>query len=359
MPYMNVTEVESALIGLAAAHSSICELITLPNVSVEGRTSHAVRLGTKFANTVDAYYLTGGMHAREWGSCKILVNLAVDLCDAYAAGSGVGYGGKYFSKAQVRAALENMSILIFPCVNPDGRSYSQNRSALWRKNRNPVDFRGVASKVGIDTNRNQDFLWDFKTAFDSRPSPTLFADCTTTQESSDTAFNGRPNGAFTYNLLNQLKAHLDDTTVQGIVNATDTAMANSCQTPQLRGNPTTFGECFLGGSTGSVTVAAGGATPRYIGDIKDMQMAPTIGAQSTPAEQVIAVATHAKKTFGVGRSQIYIMSKADDPAPRLPVGQSQIPWGTDCHLIWTAFRLIMRHLRCLEFTYSYVSSPTE
>lgn len=160
MPYMNVTEVESALIGLAAAHSSICELITLPNVSVEGRTSHAVRLGTKFANTVDAYYLTGGMHAREWGSCKILVNLAVDLCDAYAAGSGVGYGGKYFSKAQVRAALENMSILIFPCVNPDGRSYSQNRSALWRKNRNPVDFRGVASKVGIDTNRNQDFLWN-------------------------------------------------------------------------------------------------------------------------------------------------------------------------------------------------------
>lgn len=167
MPYMNVTEVESALIGLAAAHSSICELITLPNVSVEGRTSHAVRLGTKLANTVDAYYLTGGVHAREWGSCEILVNLAVDLCDAYAAGSGVGYGDKYFSKAQVRAALENMSILIFPCVNPDGRSYSQNTSALWRKNRNPVDSGGVASKVGIDINRNQDFLWDFKTAFDS------------------------------------------------------------------------------------------------------------------------------------------------------------------------------------------------
>jgi hypothetical protein len=85
MPYMNVTEVESALIGLAAAHPSICELITLPNPTIEGRTTRAVRLGTQPANTVDAYYLTGGVHAREWGSCEILVNLATDLCDAYAA----------------------------------------------------------------------------------------------------------------------------------------------------------------------------------------------------------------------------------------------------------------------------------
>ena len=68
MPYMNVTEVESALIGLSAAYPSICELITLPHVTVEGRTSHAVRLGTAPANTVDAYYLTGGAHARDWRS---------------------------------------------------------------------------------------------------------------------------------------------------------------------------------------------------------------------------------------------------------------------------------------------------
>ena len=93
MPYMNVTEVESALIGLAAAYPAICELITLPHATVEGRTSHAIRLGTAPANTVDAYYLTGGVHAREWGSCEILINLAADLCEAYNGGTGVGYGG--------------------------------------------------------------------------------------------------------------------------------------------------------------------------------------------------------------------------------------------------------------------------
>lgn len=156
MPYMNVTEVESALVGLAAAYPSICELITLPHTTVEGRTSHAVRLGTAAANTVDAYYLTGGVHAREWGSCEILVNLATDLCEAYHGNTGLGYGGKYFSAAEVKAVMERVNVIIFPCVNPDGRNYSQGTVPLWRKNRNGA---------GIDINRNQDLLWDFQTAF--------------------------------------------------------------------------------------------------------------------------------------------------------------------------------------------------
>jgi murein tripeptide amidase MpaA len=165
MPYMNVTEVESALIGLAAAHPSVCELITLPNLTIEGRTSHAVRLGTQAANTVDAYYLTGGVHAREWGSCEILVNLATDLCDAYAGGTGIGYGGKYFSAAEVKAVMEQINVIVFPCVNPDGRNFSQTVQGLWRKNRNAADSGGDPNKIGVDINRNQDFLWNFTTAF--------------------------------------------------------------------------------------------------------------------------------------------------------------------------------------------------
>lgn len=165
MPYMNVTEVESALIGLAAAHPTICELITLPHTTVEGRTTHAVRLGTAPANTVDAYYLTGGVHAREWGSCEILVNLATDLCDAYIGGMGVAYGGKYFSAAEVKALMERINVIVFPCVNPDGRNFSQTSVALWRKNRNVADSGGNASKIGVDINRNQDFLWNFNSAF--------------------------------------------------------------------------------------------------------------------------------------------------------------------------------------------------
>ncbi len=167
MPYMNVTEVESALIALSNAHPTFCELITLPNVTLGNRTTHAVRLGTQAANTVDAFYLTGGVHAREWGSCEILVNLAVDLCDAYAGNTGLTYGGKAFSAAEVKAIMEQMNMIIFPCVNPDGRDFSQNTFPLWRKNRNPASSGGDPNKIGVDINRNQDFLWDFLTAFDA------------------------------------------------------------------------------------------------------------------------------------------------------------------------------------------------
>jgi hypothetical protein len=38
MPYLNTTEIASALIGLAGAYPSLCELITLPHLTAEGRT---------------------------------------------------------------------------------------------------------------------------------------------------------------------------------------------------------------------------------------------------------------------------------------------------------------------------------
>ena len=161
MTYLSVVEVESALIALSASHPSICKLITLPHITVEGRTTHAVVVGTQCNKTdVDAYYLTGCVHAREWGSADILVNMATDLCDAFSMGTGVAYGGKYFSAAEVQTLLGRINIIIYPCVNPDGRDYSQNTYGLWRKNRNSVDSGGVAANIGIDINRNQDFLWD-------------------------------------------------------------------------------------------------------------------------------------------------------------------------------------------------------
>ena len=165
MPYMNITEIESALIGLAAAYPSICERFPLPNATAEGRTTHAIRLGTAPANSVDAYFLTGNVHGQEWGGSDILVNLATDLCTAYTSGTGVGYGGKYYSSSEVNTLMEQINIIIFPCVNPDGRYYSQNGGGLWRKNRNPANSGGDPSKIGVDINRNQDFLWDFNTAF--------------------------------------------------------------------------------------------------------------------------------------------------------------------------------------------------
>jgi murein tripeptide amidase MpaA len=167
MPYLNVTEVESALTALSAAHPGLCELITLPNLTHEGRTSHGIRLGLGALDNRPAMLFIGGQHAREWGSCEICINVATDLIDAYDANSGLSYGGKSFSPAQVKSVIENSQIFIFACVNPDGRNHSQTVSPLWRKNRNPVN--------PVDVNRNYDFLWDFKTAF-SPSSPVSVSD---------------------------------------------------------------------------------------------------------------------------------------------------------------------------------------
>ena len=157
MTYLNVTEVESALLALASSYPSQCQLITLPNSTHLGRTSHAIRISHSTASNRPAMLFIGGQHAREWGSCEILINLACDLLEAYTDHLGVQYGLKFFSYQKIKQVLETSQIFIFPCVNPDGRNYSQTVDVWWRKNRNPV--------AGVDNNRNYNFLWDFQTAF--------------------------------------------------------------------------------------------------------------------------------------------------------------------------------------------------
>jgi murein tripeptide amidase MpaA len=164
MTYLNVVEVETATINLAAAYPSLTQLITLPNTTVEGRTSHAIRLGAGAPGSREVVMIICGVHAREWGSCEIAINFATDLLDAYSTNAGLAYGGKNFTAAQIQTLLNTLHIVVFPAVNPDGRHYSQTTDANWRKNRNPA-YSSNPGCVGVDINRNYDFLFDFTTAF--------------------------------------------------------------------------------------------------------------------------------------------------------------------------------------------------
>ncbi|MEU2712093.1 M14 family metallopeptidase [Streptomyces sp. NPDC007205] len=166
MPYLNITEVDSAVTSLATAYPATSELIDLPEPSVEGRACHALRIGSAPAGTKDCAVLIGGVHAREWGSCEILVHFAADLLEAYATGTGLGYGGTHFTSDQVRKIVDELELVVFPLVNPDGRLYSQTVAPMWRKNRDPVNSGGDPARIGVDINRNYDFLFDFTQAFD-------------------------------------------------------------------------------------------------------------------------------------------------------------------------------------------------
>ena len=165
MTYLNVSEVETAAANLAGAYPAICQLITLPHTSFEGRTSHALRLGGGAPGSRDCVTILGGVHAQEWGSCEIAINFAADLLDAYTNNTALAYGGKMFSASAIQSLLDGLHLVIFPLVNPDGRAYSQSTSAMWRRNRNPANSGGNASCIGVDLNRNFDFLFDFNATF--------------------------------------------------------------------------------------------------------------------------------------------------------------------------------------------------
>ncbi|MFF7122087.1 M14 family zinc carboxypeptidase [Streptomyces sp. NPDC008240] len=158
--YLNVEEVDTAVRNLAATHGDLCRLIELPErtASEAHRVSHALRLGGGADHSRPTVLLLGGQHAREWGGCEILVNLAADLLQAYRGGTGLRYGGREISPVEVRTVMERLHLLVFPMVNPDGRHHSQYRKGDWRKNRNPA--YGVPEVSGVDLNRNYDFLFD-------------------------------------------------------------------------------------------------------------------------------------------------------------------------------------------------------
>src|ERR1700687_2493711 len=169
MSYLNVAEVETAVVNLASAHPSLCQLITLPNTTVEGRTSHALLVGGGAPGSRDCVMIIGGQHAKEWGSCEIILSLAFDLVTAFEANMGLGYGGKVFSAPEIQQILNGLHLILFPLVNPDGRKFSQDlvatNSGDWRRNRNPAYGDGSFNCVGVDLNRNYDFLFDFNKAF--------------------------------------------------------------------------------------------------------------------------------------------------------------------------------------------------
>ena len=166
--YLHVAEIESAIANLAGGYPALCTLRALPNPSAEGRISHALHLSSANAANHPALVLTAGVHAREWGGAEILISFVADLLAAYTMGGALQFGSKIISASAIKALLDGLDVVIFPMVNPDGLAYSLSHDATsvagWRKNRNPRSSKGDPNRIGVDVNRNFDFLWDYRTA---------------------------------------------------------------------------------------------------------------------------------------------------------------------------------------------------
>ncbi len=149
--YLTAQEVETALQTLCMEYPKNATLIKLPNKTHMSKTSHAVRIRAGLKKIRPGVLFTGSMHAREWGGSDACIYFLFNLLGTYQNGWNMVYGGKTFTKGDVKKILENLDIFVFPDVNPDGKEYSQTADVWWRKNRNP--------NGPVDINRNFDSLW--------------------------------------------------------------------------------------------------------------------------------------------------------------------------------------------------------
>ena len=164
--YLNVKEIESALRALANTYANTCTLVDLPHKTHEGRTVYALHIGRRDSHKLGGVFVTGGVHAREWGTVDICVNFAADLLEAYAVGAGLAYGAVSFSASDFKSIVDGLDVIVLACANPDGRAHDMSGvtdlsgssdGEIWRKNRRKN--QGTTC-VGADPNRNQDILWE-------------------------------------------------------------------------------------------------------------------------------------------------------------------------------------------------------
>jgi len=165
MPYLNVNQVESELSAAAGPPNQlITELITLPHPTWEGRTCRAIKIANGSGLRRIGVCFIGGLHAREWGSPDILIFFVQQLIRAFLANTGITLGGKSFTATQIRSIVNGLDTFVFPQVNPDGRNYSMTVDPMWRKNQRPGPS-GNPTCLGVDINRNFEFLWNYPAYF--------------------------------------------------------------------------------------------------------------------------------------------------------------------------------------------------
>lgn len=177
---LSVKEIASGLKGLATVYG--ISTFTTPYTTYNGATISGGKVGGNgTCNNAYRVYLNAAIHARERGAPDGLLYFVGDLLYANKNGVGLKYGSKSYTNAQVKTALSS-GLVFIPLSNPDGVAYDQSSNSCWRKNRNPASSTGSASSIGVDLNRNFDFLWDFTKLF----APSARSSVASTSPSSET-----------------------------------------------------------------------------------------------------------------------------------------------------------------------------
>jgi len=137
--YMSYKESLDSLYEMEKSHPELIKIVKI-GTTYEGRDIILVKISKNVENADDkpAMLYTGSIHAREW----IGHELALKFIEYVAKNQDVD--------PELEKSLNDSSIYMVPCLNPDGYEYSRKHFSFWRKNRR-VNHDGT---IGVDLNRN-------------------------------------------------------------------------------------------------------------------------------------------------------------------------------------------------------------
>lgn len=191
---LNSAEIISALQALADDFALSTELFEAPHKTYENRTTLGITATSAGCGTQAGQsrikgraagrnnndngddpkfraYLQAGIHSRERGGPDHVLYFLSDLLWASREGTGLTYGGRAYTAAEVQTALQ-LGLVVVPNLNPDGLAHDQATNSCWRKNRNPAsrlddsaDPDADDRSIGVDLNRNYDAAWNYTQYF--------------------------------------------------------------------------------------------------------------------------------------------------------------------------------------------------
>ena len=137
--YMSYQESLDFLYMMEKAHPDLIEIIKI-GTTFEGRDIVLAKISknVETADTKPAMLYTGSVHAREW----IGHELALKFIEYVADNQNVD--------PELEKSLNDSTIYMVPCLNPDGYEYSRKHFSFWRKNRR----KNHDGTIGVDLNRN-------------------------------------------------------------------------------------------------------------------------------------------------------------------------------------------------------------
>ncbi len=139
--YHSYDEINTIMQDLANNYPNICEYISLPIPSYEGRWVYGLKISDNPSLEEDdepGVLIDGCHHAREWATPVLVLFFADSIIKSYGVVS------------EITEIINNTEIYCFPIINVDGYVYDWvNYQGWWRKNREP--FGG---SIGNDCNRN-------------------------------------------------------------------------------------------------------------------------------------------------------------------------------------------------------------